>query len=409
MNSAIDVVEHRIPALPEQLDLDLAAEIPATARLSLLTSLQGLLALEPQWRDLEKSTCAPITVFQSYDWVASWCQTFCVSGSGTGIHILAGFDQHRLVFVWPLAVASAKGVRVLSWLTEPFGQYGDVICASGACPRTWIAESFRFLSRLKGIDLLRLRHVRDDSTLATVAANHLTNAKLNEQAPFLDLTAFASDAEYENRYSGTQRKRRKKIKKHLEEFGPVSFNALPLGALSDRAIDSAISEKNDWLAARGRINQVMADARHAAFLKRLARARPQGMAMVVTELRAGDRPVSWEIAFRCGGTHFAYITSHANELTDLSPGRLHFDYSQRACLADGLSRYDLMVPNDAHKESWSSGLMPTQDYYRPLTLKGRIAGHLYLGIIRPVLRAAYYRMPQGLLRLINPGKANTSR
>jgi CelD/BcsL family acetyltransferase involved in cellulose biosynthesis len=48
--------------------------------------------------------------------------------------------------------------------------------------------------------------------------------------------------------------------------------------------------------------------------------------MVVTELRAGDRPVSWEISFRYGGTHFAYITSHACDLTDLSPGRLHFDY-----------------------------------------------------------------------------------
>ena len=129
------------------------------------------------------------------------------------------------------------------------------------------------------------------------------------------------------------------------------------------------------------------------------------MDMVVSELKAGDKPVSWEIGFRFGSTHFAYITSHANDLTDLSPGRLHFDYSQRDCLKAGIKVFDLMLPYDAHKESWSSACMPTEDYFLPLTLKGRIAGKIYLRHIRPTLRAIYYRLPQSVLRLVNPSRA----
>ena len=46
--------------------------------------------------------------------------------------------------------------------------------------------------------------------------------------------------------------------------------------------------------------------------------------------------------------------------------------------------------------------MPTQDYYLPLSRRGLVAGKLYLSYIRPKLRAIYYRLPQSLLRYINP-------
>lgn len=385
--------------------LDQASSIPSTAHLTLVTSLPGLMALEQGWKALEMSAQANPTVFQTFAWVSSWCRTYCAQQSCPDIHVIAGYDHDRLVFVWPLMRTRRAGLNVLCWLTEPFGQYGDVLCLEGECTRTWVANALRFIRRLKGIDILRLRHVRGDSALAGVAAHELVNARLDESAPYLDLTQFASEADYENRYTGTQRKRRKKIRKHLEEKGNVTFHRHPLGSVSDTAIAEAIAEKNKWLAERGRINKIMSCPSHREFLKLLSRAPQDDMQMVITELQAGGSAVSWEISFRFGGTHFAYITSHRNDLTDLSPGRLHFDLSQRACLADGMKVFDLMVPYDAHKESWSSACMPTQDYFLPFSRKGSIAGTVYLCYVRPLLRAIYYRMPQGLLRLVNPLRA----
>ncbi|MBL8790187.1 MAG: GNAT family N-acetyltransferase [Rhizobiales bacterium] len=404
----------RLAALPQASDLagvaplslETVSALPANTHISLVTTLAGLRALEKDWLALEANSQGATTVFQSFAWISTWCRIYCAGESGAGIHIIAGHDQNRLVFLWPLMLTRRAGLNVLCWITEPFGQYGDILCAKGQNSHLWVGNALRFIRRLKGIDLLRLRHVRDDSAIACCAATELVNAHLDERAPYLDLTQFASEADYENRYTGTQRKRRKKIRKHLEEMGDVTFTRLTLGSDADKAITEALAEKNKWLSQRGRINQVLSCPFHGEFLKALARSKLRGVEMVVTELRAGDRAISWEISFRFGTTHFAYITSHANDLTDLSPGRLHFDLSQRACLADGMKTFDLMVPFDPHKESWSSACMPTQDYYLPMSRKGMIAGTLYLSHIRPRLRSLYYRLPQALLRYINPLRRN---
>ena len=64
--------------------------------------------------------------------------------------------------------------------------------------------------------------------------------------------------------------------------------------------------------------------------------------------------------------------------------------------------FDLLLPHDAYKYSWSSAHMGAADYYLPLSSRGSLYGMLYLERLRPLLRHAYYRMPQGLLRLLKP-------
>ena len=396
-------------AMPaEEAELSVTAELSAGARLSLVSNVHGFAALEAGWRALEQNSFTPTSVFQTFDWLLSWSRVFAAGDSEAEVFVLTGYDSDRLVFVWPLMRHRVMGLWLLSWLSEPFGQYGDVIVARDQCPRLWVANALRFLRQLKGFDILRLRHVRADSTLATIARHELTDARLHERAPWLDLTAFATEADYDNRYSSTQRKRRKKIRKALEDIGPVSFSILPTGTQADTAIIRAFEEKNKWLTERGRMNRVLGHPDHVQFLRQLMRSKPDGVEMIVSELKAGDTPVSWEIGFRFGATHFAYITSHVNALTDLSPGRLHMDLSQRACLAAGMKAFDLMVPYDGHKESWSSACMDTRDYFMPFTMTGSLAGNLYLRQIRPAIRALYYRMPSKLLRLVNRGSKGTA-
>jgi CelD/BcsL family acetyltransferase involved in cellulose biosynthesis len=289
----------------------------------------------------------------------------------------------------------------LTWLTEPFGQYGDVMCRKGEHCRRWIQGAITFMKRLRDVNILRLRHVRMDSHLGTHAADLLHDARVPDGAPCLDLTQYASEAAYDERYTSTQRKRRKKIRKCLEEIGPLSFEQLPAGSLADAAVQSAIAEKNAWLTERGRLNRVLGCPKHLSFLKNLSRRRNGAVEVVVTEMKAGNSPVSWEVGFRHQGTHYGYITSHVNALTDLSPGRLHMDLSQRECVKAGLALFDLMVPNDVHKESWSSAVIATNDYYLPLSISGAALGHGYIRTLRPLLRKAYYNMDASTLRKLN--------
>ncbi len=370
--------------------------------LKTISTIEDLRTLEYDWRKLEIENEGRSTVFQSFDWIMAWCESYLPGNGQSEIFVITGYRGVNLVFALPLIKTRKTGVIILDWLTHPIGQYGDALCAKSEDPQVWMTSALEHITKSRCADLVRLRHVRDTSNVANFAKRHMQDAKYNERAPYLDLTEFKTEAEYDARYTSTQRKRRKKIRKSLEEMGDVSFAVLPPGAGRDVAIDQSIIEKNAWLSDRGRFNRVMGCPSHVAFLKRLARISNSNFTAVTTEIKAGQKPVSWEIGFRYLGTHFAYITSHVNALTDLSPGRLHMDYSQRQALADGQKQFDLMVPHDIHKESWSSGTIPTNDYFQSVSFLGWLYGQTYLKALRPLMRKLYYKLPSRALRLLQP-------
>lgn len=379
-----------------------ADSLTGNARLSLVTTPAGLRGLEASWRNLEAEAQAP-SVFQSYDWIRAWTDTYLGLPDAPELTLIAGERDGKLAFVWPLMKTRRGPVRLLRWLSEPHAQYGDVLLARDESAEPWLTATLDLIRRIGNVDAIRLRHVRRDARAADFLAGHFRNARSPDTAPWMDLSSFAGEAAYEARYTSTQRKRRKKIRRSLEEaLGPLDFRLIEEPGACREAIAAAIAEKTRWIEARGRHNRVFGCPRLAAFLLRLPQSGPAPLRLVTSCLTAGGRPISWEIGLRFGGTHFAFITAHDNRLTEYSPARLHMDLSQRQALRDGLQAFDLMVPHDPHKDSWSSGAVATADYHLPLSPLGRIYGRLYLEALRPALRAAYYRLPDHALRSLKP-------
>jgi hypothetical protein len=60
----------------------------------------------------------------------------------------------------------------------------------------------------------------------------------------------------------------------------------------------------------------------------------------------------------------------------------------------------LMVPYDAHKESWSSASEHTKDYFLPLSGAGWLVGHGYLQTMRPIIRKLYYSALPAVFRVL---------
>jgi CelD/BcsL family acetyltransferase involved in cellulose biosynthesis len=383
----------------------LAGHLPAGGRLSLVTTFSSLSALEPQWRALQQCDNSHASIFQSFEWVSSWVSTYAADSETIELCIVAGHVGTRLAFVLPVMKLRQAGIGIVKWLSEPFGQYGDILLAEGENAERWMAAALRMLADVKGVDVIRLRHVREDAKSHAALKRLMTDARADDGAPVLDLTAYPDEAAYDARYTQQQRKRRKKIRKSLEALGPLEFKILEAGPDSDRAIVDAIGEKNKWLAERGRHNRVLKCPAHVAFLQELNRVSSADFGCAVSSLTAGGEPVSWEVGFDYRGTHYGYITSHRTALTDLSPGRLHMDLSQRRALNQGMARFDLMVPNDVHKESWSSRAVKTQDFYRAVSPLGHVFGLAYLRGARPLLRRTYYSAPVWFLRAVNNAAA----
>jgi CelD/BcsL family acetyltransferase involved in cellulose biosynthesis len=372
--------------------------------IALISSLSVLAELRAQWTALEGNCHSQPSVFQSFDWVHEWAKLFANEAGSDHykIQILTGYRKGRLVFVMPLMLRHTQSVKMLTWLSDPFAQYGDILCDRSEDAATWMESALHFYESNFSADILHLRHVRSDANLAQFAQQRLKDAHLNEWAPFLDLTGFKSPEDYDKRYSPTQKRRRKKIRNHLTQLGPLSFTAVREPALRDEAIQSAVAEKEIWLKTRGRVSRVTSCPKAAEFLRRLAELPDNSIKTVVTKMMVGDKPASWDISFRYKGTNYCYITSHVNELNDLSPARLHMDLSQRLSLADGMKTFDLMVPNDLHKDSWCSGRVAVNDYYYAFSAKGRLFGAAYLGWLRPLMRKTYYRLPKSVLVAIKP-------
>jgi CelD/BcsL family acetyltransferase involved in cellulose biosynthesis len=380
-----------------------AHPLPLGSHLALVTDLDGLAGLEPAWRRLERKAAAPYGVFQSFAWVRSWAATHAAEGGEAELSIVAGYRDDELAFLWPLMQVRCGPVRLLRWASEPLGQYGDVLVSPGECPKAWLAAATDLIGRLRSIDIVRLRHVRDDALAAPFLRERYRDSRFGERAPWLDLAVYAGEAAYEARYTSSQRKRRKKIRKALESaFGPLSFQLLEGGSDNDAAMREAIIEKCKWIDARGRHNRALCRESIVDFLKDLSRVPDRSVKLVTSRMTAGDTVLSWEIGLRYGTTHFSFITAHDTRFTDYSPARLHMDLSQRRALADGMTAFDLMLPYDQHKDSWSSGAMPVRDYHLPLSPLGQLYGGLYLELLRPGLRRIYYRLPPKVLRLLKP-------
>jgi CelD/BcsL family acetyltransferase involved in cellulose biosynthesis len=333
----------------------------------------------------------------------AWAETYAKADSNIEPCIVVGYETNRLVFVWPLMIVRSGLIRTLRWLSEPFSQYGDVLIGQGENVRTWLAAAIKLLGRLKGIDAIRLRHIREDASIHGFLSQNFRSEKSGDFAPYMDLTQFPNEAAYEARYTKDQRKRRKRIRKSLEELGPVEFTLLEAGSTMDEANTNALSNKLAWLKERDRFYRVLGCPNLLPFLKKLSRF-PEGGAKVVTSvLTAGGKAISWEIGLRFAGTHFGFVTAHDVSLTDASPARLHMDLAQRRALADGLRAFDLMVPMDPHKQSWSNGMMPVHDFYQPMSWKGRLYGLMFVEWIRPALRAVYYHGPGWTKPLVSTG------
>lgn len=374
------------------------ASLAATGGLvaSCITTLDGLHALRGAWQNLEQADDRSILAFQSFDWCAAWADAFVPSDSNVELCIITLQHLGETVCILPGMICVEGGPRIFRALSQPYAQYSDILCHPQWRTPAVLDKLHDALKSLASIDVVYLRHVREDSFAQQFAARHLKSTGYTETAPAMDLAAFAGEEDYLARYTKVQRRRRKKIANAIERLGQVEFASHTGGEPFNSLLGNIIGHKQLWIAERGLHSTPLHDPRLLPFLTQLSRNETASLMPVITSLTAGGRAVSHELGLRYKGRHCAFITGHDPELTGLSPARLHMDRSQRQALADGVSTFDLMVPGDPYKASWSSHTVTVADYAAPLTMRGKLHCLTYIRLLRPLLRAIYLRMPPAL-------------
>lgn len=359
------------------------------ARVAVATSIEQIDQLERPWKALELRTSRCTHAFQSFEWCRAWVDQFACEEAEPYVVTVRREGEIRLI--WPLMRTRTGPLVALRWLSDPFCQYGDVL-ATGSGIDELVGIAWRWIMERSKADVVRLRHVRADALCQPFLAKHFHRDGEPGAAPFLDLKQYPSEASYEARYTKAQRRRRKRIRSELEEIGPLRFEIATRGQDFASTLERTLAAKRTWLTQRGLYSRPLASDRLGRFLNRLAEANSH-LRLVTSVLSAGERAVAYEVGLRFKGRHYGFITAHDPELTDCSPARLHMDLSQRRAILDGLHTFDLMVPNDPHKASWSNGMVEVSDHHASLTARGRLYAAAYLRLLRPVIRRAYYAAP----------------
>ena len=372
-----------------------AAGLPT--RLSVMSSVGSIKACASLWGELEDGTRNSAALFQSYDWCSTWLLHALRSGHPCRPFIVAAYSGCKLVLLWPMMVTQIAGLRVLRWLSDPWSRYGDVLASANHDAAGLMASVVELIRQSHAADAIWLRHVRSDAAARPYLEECFDRIGQYAGAPFMDLTQFPTETDYLARYDKPQRKRRKQIRRVLEQKGALSFEVHVQGSAFIKGISDALPQKRRWLSERGLVSRPIFSSWIESFLLALATDTTGRLKPVCSILKAGDRAVSYEIGLRYGNRHFCFITAHDVAMTNELPARLHMDYAQRNALSEGCKVFDLMVPLAPHKTSWSSDHVAVGDYWLPLSPGGRVAGALFKKL-RPAARALYSHTPESLRR-----------
>ena len=375
---------------------------PASMGMYWVESLEDLLALEADWRALESAHASPRNFFQSFAWCSTWAKVYLTNTADTALKTIVARENGKVVMIWPLMVVRQGPITILKWMSEPVGQYGDVLIGGTDNHEKWLTLAWSRITTDLDIDGIALKHVREDAAVYQFLCGKCAALAEVQEAPQLDLTAFATAEDYSAALSRNQRSQRSRLRKKLNQDGAVSFDVHRGDRAFAQAVHTALAFKKAWLDERSLKADIIGDPRFEELLTMLGTVEETAIAAGV--LSVAGTPLSVDLAFTYKGRYFGCVISENPERAAKSPTKVHLDLRQKACIDDAFSEFDMMPPASAFKTHWTDSTVEVRDFTRAMNLWGLLYCSLYLGHVRPALKRLYYAIGTGprtaLLRLL---------
>ena len=390
-----------------------AVAADAAVELTLITGRAAFEALETEWNDLFARAGRPTQVFQSFNWNWHWSRHYLWDAEGgidgLRLSIVTGRRDGQLIMIWPLVSERVRGISQIFWMGEPVSQYGDVIIDDLADSLDVLRAGWKFLRREAKGDIVRLRRVRADAVVAPLLADVGASVTDRQTAPYLDLASAKTFADYEQRYSKSARKNRRRLARRLEELGPVTFERHAGGTQARALAIEALELKAQWLADRGLVSHAISDARMSRFFADAAEGATHSTNCIVSVLKSDGVAAALEVSFTCKGRLAMHVIVYNLKFEKSGAGTLLLEKSIQDGFAEKLRLYDMLAPGDNYKLDWSDATADVSDWAKPLSLAGHTYARLYLVFMRTRIKSAISALPQSVRRIMTAGYASLSR
>jgi CelD/BcsL family acetyltransferase involved in cellulose biosynthesis len=374
---------------------------------ALVTDRDAFDALEPEWNHLFDRAGRGIQVFQTFNWNWHWCNHYLGEGSRGGavasLAVVTARRAGRLVMVWPLVRERVAGLCQLSWMGEPVSQYGDVLIEDRPDAAALLREAWSFITAELTPDLVRLRKVRDDASVAPLLAECGALPTLRLEAPYLDLSSAKDFAAYEQRYSPRSRRNRGRLRRRFAERGAMAIECYQGGARAGDLATQAIALKRDWLTDRGIVSPALFDPRIEGFFADVAEAATHPAGCQVSALTSDGEAAAIEITVLCKERTVMHVIVFNLAYEKAGAGVLLLEESIARSFDKGCRAFDLLAPADGYKLDWADAVTGVGDWALPLSLKGWLYARVYLGFAREGIKRALAALPASVRRRLAAG------
>ncbi len=352
---------------------DAASDAPVNLTFSLY---DGFAAAEAQWRTFER--VADCTPFQTFDWLVAWQRHIGQPDGSIPVIAVASFANGDTAFMLPLCIESKCATRRLCWLGQDVNDYNAPLLARDFAQRV-SPECFRtawegLCARMQRESKLRYDWIELEKMPQIIAGQvnpffHLPHALNPSGAHFAQLDADWKQFYYTKRSSATRRRDRAK-RKHMSQFGEVSFLTSIGTDDAQRTFTILMEQKRRLLAHRG-IADMFARPGWREFFLDIATNPTTRHLVHVSRIQVGPTCAAANLGVVFGGTYYHVLASYADgALAHYGPGALHLRELLAYAIGCGLKQFDFTIGDEPYKREWSDTQVSLADYAAVATWRG---------------------------------------
>jgi CelD/BcsL family acetyltransferase involved in cellulose biosynthesis len=334
--------------------------------------------LEVEWRRFEQT--ADCTVFQSFDWLATW-QKHVGACTGTTPAIVVGRDAaNEILFILPLATRRAGLLTHLTFLGRDLCDYNAPLLAPGAAAALG-PEFARIWNDIRATLQADPRHrhdvIRLDKMPEMVGSqrNPLMQLAVTLHPSGAYLTALGREWEAfytEKRSSSTRRRDRTKRKK-LAESGEISLVTPEHPHEVAETLSVLVDQKQRAFARMGVANMFDRKGYRGFFLELTTGASARKIAHV-SRLQVGDVYAATNLGLMFRGGYYHVLASYdEGPLSRFGPGAAHLHDLMRYALEHGCTFFDFTIGDEPYKRDWCDTELKLYDCVEAATWRGWIS------------------------------------
>ena len=349
---------------------------------------EDLSAIEQDWRALEPH--ADCTVFQNFDWLATWQRLIGVRNGVRPAIVVARDGAGTILFLLPLAVRPDGFARELTWLGSELCDYNAPLLATTFSARI---DAKRFMALWKTIarclqDNPRLRYdfINLEKMPETVGAQqnpmrHL-GGTMNPSGAYLTHLTGDWETFYVAKRSSATRRRDRTKRKRLGELGEVKFVNPASDSETLHTLDTLMAQKARSFAHMGVANLFVKPG-HAEFYRALATDPATRHLVHVSRLDVGATVAAVNLGLTYRDCYYHLLASYDDgEVSRFGPGAAHLHDLLHYAIDRGFRIFDFTIGDERYKRDWCDTEIKLYDYISAATWRGALVAMPMLAALR---------------------------